>query len=320
MSLRHLSLFCLLGCLATGTAWPQNYPVKPIRIIVPLAAGGPVDAVTRILAAGLTERFNQQIVVDNRPGAGGSVGAELVARATADGYTLLMAANGTLAIAPNLLKLPYDAARDLAPITLVGTSPQVLVVHPSLPTKSVKELVALAKSRPGMINFASSGLGSTSHLACELFKVTAKIDIVHIPYKGAGPALIDLAGGQTQMMITGVSTTLPYIKTGRLRALGVTSNRRVEVLPDTPPIADSLPDFEVTTWYGLLATAGTPASAIKRVQQETARALDNPSLKSKMSGLGVDAETNTPEQFSAMIQEETAKWARVIKMVGIKAQ
>lgn len=309
---------CLLGCLIVTSASAQNFPTKPLRIIVPLAAGGPVDTVTRIVAAGLSERLQQQIVVDNRPGAGGSVGADLVARATPDGYTLLMAANGTLAVSPNLMKLSYDVARDLAPITLIGTSPQVLVVHPSLPAKSVKDLVALARTRPGMINFASSGLGSTAHLASELFKAIAKIDIVHIPYKGAGPALTDLAGGQTQMMITGISTTLPYIRAQRLRPLGVTSTQRVAVLPDVPPIAETVPGYEVTTWYGLLAPAGTPPAVIARLNKETAAALENSAIKSKMAGAGVDAQTNTPEQFSALIRDETAKWGKVIKMVGIK--
>ena len=309
-----------LGCLMAAAAGAQDFPTRPVRVIVPLAAGGPVDTVTRIVAAGLTERLQQQIVVDNRPGAGGSVGADMVARATPDGYTLLMAANGTLAVSPNLMKLSFSVERDLAPITLIGTSPQVLVVHPSLPAKSVSELVALARSRPGTINFASSGQGSTAHLAAELFKATAKVDIVHIPYKGAGPALTDLAGGQTQMMITGISTTLPYIRADRLRPLGVTSTQRVAVLPQVPPIAEAVPGYEVTTWYGLMAPAGTPPAVIARLNRETAAALENPTVKSKMAGAGVDAQTNTPEQFRAMIREETAKWGKVIRMVGIKSR
>lgn len=303
-----------------AAAGAQDFPTRPVRVIVPLAAGGPVDTVTRIVAAGLTERLQQQIVVDNRPGAGGSVGADMVARATPDGYTLLMAANGTLAVSPNLMKLSFSVERDLAPITLIGTSPQVLVVHPALPAKSVSELVALARSRPGTINFASSGQGSTAHLAAELFKAMAKIDIVHIPYKGAGPALTDLAGGQTQMMITGISTTLPYIRAERLRPLGVTSAQRVAVLPQVPPIAEAVPGYEVTTWYGLMAPAGTPTAVIARLNRETAAALENPTVKSKMAGAGVDAQTNTPEQFRTMIREETAKWGKVIRVVGIKSR
>jgi tripartite-type tricarboxylate transporter receptor subunit TctC len=219
------------------------------------------------------------------------------------------------------MKLPYDATRDLAPISLVGTSPQVLVVHPALPANSVKELIALARSRPGTINFASSGLGSTSHLASELFKAAAKIEIVHVPYKGAGPALTEMVGGGTQMMITGVSSTLPYLKSGRLRALGVTSARRISALPDTPAIAESLPGYEVTTWYGILTTAGTPAAIVARLYQETIKAADSADVRTKLANAGVDAETSgSPEKFAAMMREETAKWGKLIKSIGVKLQ
>jgi tripartite-type tricarboxylate transporter receptor subunit TctC len=307
--------------LAATPAWSQNFPSRPIRMVVPLAAGGPVDIVARIVAARLTEQLGQQVIVDNRPGAGGSVGGELVARALPDGHSILLASNGTLAIAPNLMKLPYDATRDLAPISLVGTSPQVLVVHPALPANSVKELIALARSRPGTINFASSGLGSTSHLASELFKAAAKIEIVHVPYKGAGPALTEMVGGGTQMMITGVSSTLPYLKSGRLRALGVTSARRISALPDTPAIAESLPGYEVTTWYGILTTAGTPAAIVARLYQETIKAADSADVRTKLANAGVDAETSgSPEKFAAMMREETAKWGKLIKSIGVKLQ
>lgn len=315
----RLAVLAVVGLLAIQTN-AQPYPSKPVRIIVPLAPGGPVDTVTRILAVGLGERLGQQILVDNRPGAGGNVGADLVARAAPDGYLLLMASNGTLAISPHLVKQPFDAARDFAPISLVGTSPQVLLVHPSLPTKSVADVVKLARSQPGMINYASSGPGSTAHLAMELFKLLSKLDIVHIPYKGAGPALADLAGGQTQMMITGISTTLPYIKSGRLRPLGVTSAQRVAVLPEVPPIGDTVPGYEVTTWYGLVGTAGTATAVIDRLSKDTAAALDNATVKSKLAAAGVDARANTPEQFGAMIRDESAKWGTLIKTLGIKLQ
>jgi tripartite-type tricarboxylate transporter receptor subunit TctC len=320
MTPRLRGIVFTLGCVIAGASGAQSYPTKPVRLIVPLAPGGPVDTVTRILAQGLSERLGQQIVVDNRPGAGGSVGADLVARAAPDGYSLLVGANGTLAVSPNLMKLPFDIARDFAPITLIGTSPQVLVVHPSLPARSVKDLIALAGSRPGLINFASSGQGSTAHLASELFKSMAKIDIVHIPYKGAGPALTDLAGGQTQMMITGISTTLPYIKAGRLRPLGVTSSRRVAVLPDVPPIAEAVAGYEVTTWYALLATAGTPPAVIARLNTEATRTLESEAVKTRMAGAGVDVQASTPGELAAMIRDETAKWGKVIRTVGIKAR
>jgi tripartite-type tricarboxylate transporter receptor subunit TctC len=316
MKTSRLVLAALL--LASAPAWAQTFPTRPVRMIVPLAPGGPVDIVARILSARLTEQFGQQVIVDNRPGAGGSVGGDLVARAQPDGYTTLFAANGTLAISPNLLKLPFDVQRDLAPVTLVGTSPQILVVHPSLPAKSVKELIALARSRPGAINFASAGQGATSHLASELFKSAAGIDIVHVPYKGAAPALAELVGGNTQMMITGISSTLPYLRSGRLRALGVTSARRVAALPEVPAIAESLPGYEVTTWYGLVTTAGTPAAVVARLHEETVKAVASAEIRNKLAAVGVAAETNSPEAFSAMIRAETLKWGKIIKAAGVK--
>ena len=309
----------VLGLIAAAPATAQSFPSRPVRMVVPLAPGGPVDFVARIVAARLTDQLGQQVVVDNRPGAGGSVGADLVARAVPDGHTVLLAANGTLAVAPNLLKLPYDVQRDLAAVALVGTSPQILVVHPSLPAKSVKDLVALARSRPGTINYASSGQGATSHLASELFRVTARIDIVHVPYKGAGPALAELAGGNTQMMITGVSSTLPYLKSGRLRALGVTSPKRIAALPDVPAIAEMLPGYEVTTWYGLMTTAGTPGAVVTRLHRETVAAATHAEARARLASAGVDVETSSPEQFSAMIRSETAKWGKIIKAAGVQS-
>ena len=314
----HRLLLIVLGLIAAPAA-AQNFPSRPVRMVVPLAAGGPVDFVARIVAARLTEQLGQQVVVDNRPGAGGSVGADLVARAVPDGHTVLLAANGTLAVAPNLLKLPYDVQRDLAAVTLVGTSPQILVVHPSVPAKSVKDLVALARARPGTINYASSGQGATSHLASELFRTAARIEIIHVPYKGAGPALTELAGGSTQMMITGVSSTLPYLKSGRLRALGVTSPKRIAALPEVPAIAETLPGYEVTTWYGLMTTAGTPGAVLKRLHRETVAAAADPQVSARLASAGVDAETSSPGQFSAMIRSETAKWGKIIKAAGVRS-
>jgi tripartite-type tricarboxylate transporter receptor subunit TctC len=314
-----LATMLAVTAIATG-ALAQPYPSKPLRMVVPLAPGGPVDLVARILAARLSEQVGQQVVVDNRPGAGGSVGGEMVARATPDGHTVLVVANGTVAIAPNLMKLPYDATRDLAPVTLLGTSPQALLVHPGVPAKSVRELIELAQARPGSVNFASSGQGATSHLASELFKVTAKIDIVHVPYKGAGPALTDLVAGQTQMMITGVSSALPYVKQGRLRLLGVTRARRIALLPEVPAIAETLPGYDVTTWYGLLTTARTPAPVIARLHRETVRALESAEVRGRLAGAGVEVETSNPEKFTAMIREETAKWGKLVKSLGITLQ
>ncbi len=298
----------------------QNFPTRPVRMIVPLAAGGPVDAVGRIVAAQLSENLKQQVVVDNRPGAGGSVGGEMLSRATPDGHTILMAANGTIAIAPHLItKLPFDAMKDFAPITLVGTSPQAMLLHPAVPAKTVKEFIDLARAKPGGLNYASSGGGSTSHLASELLKMMAKITLVHVPYKGAGPALTDLMGGQTQMMITGISSALPFINGGKLKAIGVTSTKRVSVLPDAPPISEVVPGYEVTTWYALYTTARTPAPIIAALHRESVKAVNAPETKARLTAAGVDAETSSPEQLTKLGREEIAKWGKLISAIGMKA-
>jgi tripartite-type tricarboxylate transporter receptor subunit TctC len=303
----------------TAAAQSATYPVRPVRMIVTLAAGGAVDSVARMIAARLSEQLGQQVVVDNRPGAGGSVGGEAVARANRDGHTLLMAANGTIAVSPHIVpNLPYDALRDLAPISLVVTSPLGLFVHPSLPARSVKELVALAQSRPGTINYGSSGNGSTGHLATELLKVAAKIDVVHVPYRGAAPALNDLIAGQTQMQVTAVSGAMQFITGGKLRALGVTAPKRLAVLPDLPAIAETLPGYEVVSWYGLFTTAGTPPAIIARLHQETVKVVEYPELKSRLTALGLAPETSTPEAFAAMTRAESAKWGKLIKSLNIK--
>ncbi len=308
-----------LSFATAATAQSQNYPVRPVRMIVTLAAGGAVDSVARMIAARLSEQLGQQVVVDNRPGAGGSVGGEAVARANRDGHTLLMAANGTIAVSPHIVpNLPYDALRDLAPISLVVTSPLGLFVHPSLPARSVKELVALAQSRPGTINYGSSGNGSTGHLATELLKVAAKIDVVHVPYRGAAPALNDLIAGQTQMQVTAVSGAMQFISAGKLRALGVTAPKRLAVLPDLPAIAETLPGYEVVSWYGLFTTAGTPPAIIARLHQETVKVVEYPELKSRLTALGLSPETSTPEAFAAMARSESAKWGKLIKSLSIK--
>lgn len=315
----RLALALAIALLAFP-AWPQTYPSRPVRMVVPFAPGGPVDIVARLVAARLSTQLGQQVIVDNRPGAGGSVGGELVARAVPDGYTSLLASNGTLAISPHLIKLPYDASRDLSPVGLVGSSPQALVVPPTLPVTGVKDLVALARAKPGSVNYASSGQGSTSHLATELFKSAARIDMVHVPYKGAGPAVNDLIAGHTQMMITGVSLVLPHVRSGRLRALGVTSRKRIAAMPDTPAIAESLPGYEVTTWYGLLVTARTPPGIIARLNEETVKAVAHAEVGPRLAAAGIEAETGTSDQFAAMIRSETLKWGKLIKATGVAAQ
>jgi tripartite-type tricarboxylate transporter receptor subunit TctC len=287
-------------------------------MVVTLAAGGPVDAVARLLAASMSEQLGQQVVVDNRPGAGGSVGGEAVARANPDGHTLLMAANGTIAVSPHIIKkLPFDALRDLVPISLVVTSPLGLFVHPGMPALSVKDLVALARSKPGSINFGSSGNGSTGHLATELFMAAAQIKLVHVPYRGAAPAMNDLIAGQIQMQMTAVSGALQFVQAGKLRALGVTSPGRLAVLPDLPAIAETLPGYEVVSWYGLFTTAGTRPAIVQRLHRETVKAIEQPELSKRLSALGLDPQTSSPQQFAAMTRSEHAKWGKLIRALNI---
>lgn len=307
--------------LVATTAGAQEYPVRPVRIVVPYAPGGPVDIVTRITAQRLSEALGQQCIVENRAGAGGNIAVEFVARATPDGYTLLMGANGTNAINPSLYKkLPVDPEKDLAAVSMVASSAMILVVHPSLPVASVKQLIALARSRPGVIIYASSGSGSTAHLASELFKSMAKIDLLHVPYKGAGPALTDLVAGHVQTMITAISSTLPYVKAGRLKPLAVSSEKRQALLPEVPAVAEQLPGYEVTTWYGVFAPAGTPRPIIDKLNQALVRALAAPDARSRLAAVGANAQTNTPEQFAQAVSRERAKWAKTIKESGARAE
>lgn len=306
--------------IAPSFAPAQNYPARPIRMVVAQAAGGPTDIVTRMFSTKLSELLGQQIVVDNRPGAGGSVAGDIVARAPADGYTLIAAANGTLAIAPNFIKLPYSVDKDLAPVALIGNSPLALMVNPGLAATSVKELIALARARPATINFGSSGQGATSHLAGEMFKMMAGINITHVPYKGAGPALVGVVAGEIQMLISGLSSGLPYIKSRQLRALGVTSAKRMPVLPEVPAIAETVPGYEAGSWYAVLTRAGTPRAIIERLNRESVNTVNSPELHSRLLAAGVDPETLTPQQLGAKIRSETERWGTVVKTAGVKLQ
>ena len=302
-------------------SYSQDYPVKPIRLVVPYSPGGPVDIVGRIVAQKLTPALSQQVIVDNRAGGGGNLAVEIVAKSAADGYTLLMGANGTNAINPGLYPhLAVDPARELAPITMIASSPMILVVHPSLSAHSVKEFVALAKSKPGAINFASSGNGSTAHLASELLKSMTGINIVHVPYKGAGPALTDLVGGQVQTMITGVSSTLPYVKGGRLRPLAVSSDKRLAILPDVPALAEEVAGYEVNTWYGVFAPVQTPRPIIDKLNRTLASLFATADARERLAALGAEPVTMPPEQFAAAIHKETVKWAKVIKNAGVRPE
>jgi tripartite-type tricarboxylate transporter receptor subunit TctC len=311
----------LLIALTIGGASAQDYPTRPVRMVVPYAAGGPVDIVARITAQKLSETLSQQVVVDNRAGAGGNIALEVVARSTPDGYTLLMGANGTNAINPSLYKkMPVDPEKDLAPVSMVASSAMILVVHPSLPVANVKQLIALARAKPGAVTYASSGSGSTAHLSGELFKSMARVDLLHVPYKGAGPALIDLVAGQVQTMITGVSSTLPYVKAGRLKPLGVSSEKRQLLLPDVPTIAEQLPGYEVATWYGVFVPAGTPKPVVDKLNQSLVKIFVTPDAQARLAAVGADARTNTPEQFAQAVSKERAKWAVLIRESGARAE
>ncbi|MBI3936971.1 MAG: tripartite tricarboxylate transporter substrate binding protein [Betaproteobacteria bacterium] len=311
---------CLAWLSGAAGAAQVQYPTKPIRLIVPFPPGGTTDVVARVIAQKLTENWSQQVVVDNRPGAGGIIGTELAAKAPADGYTLLLGSITTHAVNPSLYKkLPFDPLRDFAPVSLAVSTPQVLVVHPSVAAKSVKELIALAKAKPGQLNYASAGTGTSPHLTFELFKSMAGVNLVHVPYKGTGPAITDLIGGQVQTMITGVVALYPHIKAGKLRALGATSAKRVAALPDVPTIAESgVPGFDVASWFGVFAPAGTPKPVVTRLNAEIVKILAVPELRRKLAAQGADPATNTPEQFAAYVKSELARWGKVVQATGAR--
>jgi tripartite-type tricarboxylate transporter receptor subunit TctC len=309
-----------LGVAAPASAQGGGYPGKPIRIVVPFPPGGTTDILARAVGQQLAQAWGQQVIVDNRPGAGGNIGSELVAKSAPDGYTLLMGTVGTHAINPSLYaKMPYDHVKDFTPVILVAGVPNVLVVHPSVPANTVAELIAYGKANPGKLNFASSGSGTSIHLAGELFKVQTGLQMTHVPYKGSAPAIQDLLGGQVQLMFDNLPSALPQIKAGKLRALGVTSATRAAALPDVPTIAESgLPGFEASSWFGLLAPAGTPADVVARLDAEVAKWLASPEAKEKLLAQGAIAGGGTPEDFAKHIAAETAKWAKVVKESGAK--
>lgn len=297
----------------------QVYPAKPVRIVVPLAAGGPGDVLTRAMGQKLSEQTGQPVVIDNRPGANTNVGTEFVAKSPADGYTLLSTAN-PLTTNPSLYPvLPYDPIRDFAPVTLIGLTPLLLVVHPSLPVKTTKDLVALAKSKPAQLHYGSAGNGSALHLAGEMFNSVAQIKLVHVPYKGVTNAFSDLLGGQISIMFPGAPIALPQVKSGKLRALGTTGARRMSAAPELPPIAESgMPGYEVSVWYGIVAPAGTPAAAISRLHAEISKIVQLPDIKDRWAVLGAEPLHNTPEQFAAFLKADIGKWAKVVRDAGVK--
>ncbi len=320
----RLTLFlALVLALPCDGVYAQNYPSRPIRLVVPYPPGGPLDIMARAIGQKLTEAWNQAVVVDNRPGAGGNIGADLVAKSPADGYTLLMGAVATHAINPTLYgRLPYDPVKDFAPVALVAQVPNILVVNPSVPVRSVRELIDLARARPGYLNFGSGSTGSTGHLAGELFNTMAGVRMVHIPYKGGAPAMTDLLAGQVQLMFDNLANALPNVRAGRLRALAVTTLARSPAMPDLPTIAESgLPGFALTTWFGLMVPAGTPAEIVSRLNAEIVRALNAKDMRERLEKMGAGPPAdNTPAHFAAFIRAEAAKYAKVVRDSGAKVE
>lgn len=313
----------IIGCTACAAlAAAPAYPARPVRIIDPFPPGGPSDIVGRAISQKLSEGLGQPVVVDNRGGAAGVVGCELVAKAAPDGHTLLLGPSGALTIQPTLNpKLPYHPQRDFAAVTQLTDGPQVVAVHPAVAAKSIQELIALAKAKPGQLNYASGGAGTANHLAAEAFKLAAGIDIVHVPYKGTGPALTSILGGETQLIISSLLPALPHVRSGKLRALAVTSASRSSTLPDVPTAAESgLPAFETSSWHGILAPAQTPRPIVARLHSELVKVLHASEVRERLTAQGLNVVASTPEQFAAHIRSETAKYARLIKHVGIKAE
>lgn len=319
-----LPIFALLFCWTSPAAHAQgvsaNYPSKSVRLVVPFAAGGGTDLVARTLAPRLTETLKQVFVVENRGGAGGVIGADLVAKAPPDGYTLVMGTPGSMTINPNLTaKMPYDTLRDFAPVSLATISPFVLTVHPSLPVRNLREFIALAKAQPGRLNYGTSGNGSVSHLSTEYLKVLAGIDLVHVAYKGSSLALTDTLAGQLQVLFDNLPVVQPHIRTGKLRLMGVGTQQRSALIPTAPTIAESgLPGFEASTAFGVLAPARTPVEIVTRLSQEIVRILQTPDVRDRLASQGLEAVGSSPQQYEAQLRAELIKYARIVKSAGIK--
>ena len=318
VTVASIALFSI--SISTST-YAQQYPTKAIRFVVPFAAGGGADAFTRIVCQRLSANLGQQVVVDNRVGAGGNIGAALVAKSPADGYTLMLLLQPHTVNANLYTNLTFDIIRDFSPISLMGATPLILVTHPSLPVKTVKDLITLARSRPGDLLYASSGNGGSPHLAAHLFTSMASIKLLHIPYRGNSDATADLISGQTQIMFSPVNTVVPHIKTGRLRALGVTSAKRASTIPELPTLTEAgLPGYEVDVWYGAVAPAGTPRDLITRLHTELVKVIRMPDLRELVSSQGTELLTNTPDEFVVFLKAEIAKWGKVVKSSGMKIE
>ncbi len=311
-----LLMIATLPCIATA----ETYPHKPIRFVVPFGVGGPGDAIGRMIGRQLMERLGQPVVIDNRSGATTIIGTELVAKSPPDGHTLLLIST-THAVNPSLFpKLPYDPIKDFAPVTLITATPFMLGIHPSVTASSVSELVALARSKPGSLNYGSSGAGSSIHLTTELLKSAANLQMTHVPYKGSGPAFIDLIGGQIQMLFSSTVSTMPHVKSGKVRGLAITSLKRAPALPEIPTIAESYPGFESSSWFGLLVPAKTPQPVMDRLLKETRAALKSPDVNQALVSQGAEPGGSSPAEFSAYFQAEIGKWAKVVKSAGIKLE
>ena len=304
-----------------ASAQTQSYPAKPVRVVVPLAPGGGSDIVARIAAQALSDAWGQSLVIDNRPGAGGTIGTAIVARAPADGYTALVSSS-TMAIGPALFKdIGFDVLKDFAPVTLIADQPSIIAVNPKVPAKTLPELIALFKREPGKYAFGSAGNGTASHLANELFKLSAKIDTIHVPYKSAGLATTGLLSGEIQCMVTNMATALPQVRAGRLTGVAVTSDKRVDAAPDIPTAGEAgLPGFAYTTWYGMLVPAGTPAALVKRFQGDLAKLSRDPRVAGRFTGQGLTVRVSAPQEFSKYLTEELARWQQVVNAAGIQKQ
>jgi tripartite-type tricarboxylate transporter receptor subunit TctC len=309
-------------CTLAAAAQAQTYPTKPVRFIVPFPPGAGNDILARAVALRLSDVFGQPVIVDNRPGGGGMLGIMALAKAAPDGHTIAMGSTSTLAINPAMQrKLPFDAQRDLAPISLLGSAPFILAVHPSVAATSVQELVALAKARPGALNYSSAGAGVTNHLAAEIFKSMTGADITHVPYKGATPAMFGAIAGEVQLTFGPMLSTLPHARSGKLRALGITAAERAAVAPEIPTIAESgVPGYEVLNWYGMVAPASTPARIVDRLHRETVQILNSKELKDRLTGEGAEVIGSTPARFAAFIKTETVKWREAVRMAKVAAQ
>jgi tripartite-type tricarboxylate transporter receptor subunit TctC len=322
MSGPGIAACCAIGVMlgvASHAAPAQNYPVKPVRMICPSVPGGTTDLVARLVAQKLSEDWRQQVIVDNRGGAGGLIGTEMAARSAPDGYTLIIGTMSTHAVNPAFSKhVQYDPVKDFTPVSLVVSAPQLLAAHPSLPVSSARELIALAKAKPGQFSYSSSGIGSTPHIAFELFKLMAQIDVVGIQYKGSGPAITDLVAGQVQMMMTGALALAPHVKAGKLKALAITSPKRSPAMPDLPTVAESgVPGFDVRVWFGVFMPAGAPRYAVVAVNERIRKMLEIPELRQRLIEQGADPASSTPEEFGILVKSDLARWARVVKATGV---